>query len=724
MAESRITRSRAEQIPGGVEWNGDGSGMIHCPYHDDKKPSCSIDIEKEVFNCFGCDAKGTLRELFGHCGIEYDGKYQLTNQEQTPYDYRDLNGELLYQNVRYYKKTGEKGFYARRPKPGGGWINSIKGVERVLYHLLDTMFAIEAHKTIYVVEGEKDADNLIRLGYAATCNEGGAKNWKKAHAQWLKNADIVIIGDRDKAGQSWVRAVARSLKDLAASVKTIDLPYPITADNGRDISDWLSEHSADDLPDLLEKSEKYDFESDKLSESTETDSKAEKSTDLTDFSDRWTDLANAVRFSDFAKGKVLYCDPHSRWYYYDGRRWAEDRVNYVDGMAKQLIRLLYAEGSTIIDDKERQAFIKGALSLEGRGRLRNFIELSRSDLAIVPENFNADPLLLNVNNGVVNLKTGELQGHAPELLLSKISEVEYDPAAECPQWLDHLALCFNGDLDIVSYFQRLVGYTLSAETGEHAFIFAYGPPSTGKSTTLNVIEKLLGEYAVRTAIETFLLQKFSDHPASVYALSGARMILAQEPGKGRRWNEARINELTGEPRISARKMRGDPENIPVTGKIWISANYKPRVDDPSGAFWRRIRLLPFDYKIPPEDKILDFDKLLWAEESSGILNWALRGFQLWREQGLEPTPQKVTRAIAGYRDDEDVLTEFFEEYVDRIPGATIGAQELFNAYRDYCEENGLKAFSKQKFPREMEDRGYTRIRTMKGWEWQNLALKS
>ncbi len=436
----------------------------------------------------------------------------------------------------------------------------------------------------------------------------------------------------------------------------------------------------------------------------------------------WTDISNARRFYEVALGRLLYCDPHARWYYYDGKRWAEDRSLQVITVAKGMIRGLYSEIADIYDDKERKAFARGVLSLETKNKIQSMTDLAKDDLSVVPEELDVNPLLLNVANGILDLGNDKVLHHSPDLKITKISTAVFVKNAECPMWLTHLATCFQDDLELITYFQKLVGYSLSGETGEQIFVFVYGAGETGKSTTINIIEKLLGDYAVRTAVETFLQQNNADHPSNIYALAGARFILAQEPGKGRRWNESRIKEMSGERKIAARRMRADWEEIAITGKIWISSNNKPRVDDSSG-FWRRIKLLPFDHAVPEDERILDYDKQLWSEESSGILSWALRGYGLWKKEGLRDTPEKVLHAIASYKDDSDVLKEFIENKIEKSPGGRVGAQTLYDAYRKWAEENGLKAFSNKRFPSELEERGCTRTRTQNGIFWLDMVLK-
>ena len=436
---------------------------------------------------------------------------------------------------------------------------------------------------------------------------------------------------------------------------------------------------------------------------------------------RFTDLSNASLFSEKHRGRILFCHPHQSWYAWDSTRWTKDDEGLVFSLAKAMVRDFMKEAANIVDDEERRRVAKGALSCESRNKITSFVQLAQSDCPIKPDAFDTEDMLFNSAGGVLDLQAGKLLPHSPELLLTKISPVMYDKAAEAPAWEQHLSTCFQDDLELIRYFQKLCGYTLSGSTEEQIFIFVYGGGANGKSVTLDVIEHVLGDYATRTSAETFLDQRNSDHSTVVHALRGARMILAQEISKGRKWNEGRLKELSGERTVSARAMRADPENVRINGKIWISANHKPNVDDASEAFWRRIKLLPFEYRIPDEDQDKRIKDKLVAE-APGILNWMLRGYKAWRDEGLTE-PNQVKSATNAYRSDSDIFREFIDEHIDEQRGARIGAKDLHDRYFKWTSENHMKPYGAKRFSQEMQEHGYTKARTKKGVLWLDICLR-
>ena len=194
-------RSDVEKlIPGGVQWGGNGEGQIHCPYHEDKNPSCSVNIDKETFFCHACGEKGKLSALIERCG----GAPQSPGNTQ--YDYLDAEGILKYQVVRYYK-DGRKCFYLRHPNGSGDWINNLKGVDFIPYNLPAIIEGAKTARPVFVVEGERDADRLNALGAIASCNHGGAGKWRANHAKFFKGVNVFLIGDYDIPGLAHVEKV-------------------------------------------------------------------------------------------------------------------------------------------------------------------------------------------------------------------------------------------------------------------------------------------------------------------------------------------------------------------------------------------------------------------------------------------------------------------------------------------------------------------------------------
>ncbi len=229
------TKTLVSQIRGGVEWNGD-QGKLCCPFHDDKNPSCSVNVKDNVFNCFGCSEKGTIWQLLDRAGITYQ---RDSDNGNTPYDYVDAVGVLRYQSVRT-PKPGGKDFFLRQPN-GSGWFNKMTGVSPLLFNLPAVVKAIAKDETVVFCEGEKDVLQLKKIGFVGTTSHGGVNNWKPKLAEFLAGARIVLCGDQDVPGLKYIEKVGRSLQGTAKDIRILQLPYEIAEDHGKDLTDYIQE---------------------------------------------------------------------------------------------------------------------------------------------------------------------------------------------------------------------------------------------------------------------------------------------------------------------------------------------------------------------------------------------------------------------------------------------------------------------------------------------------
>ncbi len=230
---SLILQDVAARFGGGKPRTG-GSYQVKCPCHDDNEASLTISEGKDgkvVLHCHaGCNTEDILRAKgLTYADISPNGKHPTIVAE---YDYRNEAGELVYQIVRYEPKA----FKQRRPGGKDGWIWNMEGIEPLPYRLPELLQAAREGKTIYIAEGEKDVDNLWKIGIPATTNHGGAGNWQDTHSRHLKGADVVILPDNDDAGRKRTNTVVASLKGLARQIRVLELP---SLPEKGDVSDWI-----------------------------------------------------------------------------------------------------------------------------------------------------------------------------------------------------------------------------------------------------------------------------------------------------------------------------------------------------------------------------------------------------------------------------------------------------------------------------------------------------
>jgi putative DNA primase/helicase len=310
--------------------------------------------------------------------------------------------------------------------------------------------------------------------------------------------------------------------------------------------------------------------------------------------EKFTDLGNARRFVARYRDTMRYCEGWTRWLVWDGMRWAEDERLEALARAGDLIRSLYPIAGTIEDEDRRKAFLKHLIKSESHRSLSALLNLAKADrrLARHPDDFDRDPWLYTVNNGTINLKTGELLSHNPEHLITKLAPVTYNPLAQCPEWLEFLNMIMLGRVSLIGFLKRAMGSSLTGITSDKAMFILYGPGGdNGKSSMIEVMEMVLGDYARRTPISTFLQQRPGNIPNDIARLRGARFVWAAENDRDVRLAESLIKEMTGGDRMVARFMRGEFFEFVPAFKLWLATNHKPAVRG-DAALWRRLKLVP------------------------------------------------------------------------------------------------------------------------------------
>lgn len=407
--------------------------------------------------------------------------------------------------------------------------------------------------------------------------------------------------------------------------------------------------------------------------------------------DHKTDLGNAVRLINKHGNHLRYSTEMGKWYVWTGHKWEADKSQRVRTMAFDTIRDMYKEASRATSDTERSELVAWAVQSENATRISSMISLAQAFVTITVEDMDSDPYVLNLRNGVLDLQTGDFITHDPAFMLTKMAPVAYDENAECPLWTSFLNRIMDGNEGLIDFLQRAVGYSLTGCTTEHVLFFLYGSGANGKSTFLNTLMNVLGDYAKPTDPDLLLSKQGESHPTGVADLRGARMAITNEIEDGKRLAENLVKQLTGGDRLKARYMRQDFFDFLPTHKLWIAGNYKPVIRGVDEGIWRRMRLVPFNVTIPPEER----DKHLEAKlkkEYHGILRWAIDGAMKWRESGLT-YPEEVRAAVDQYRSEQDALSGFLEEECVISPTVKAPKAILYKAYVTWCEENGQHPYS-------------------------------
>jgi putative DNA primase/helicase len=619
------------------------------------------------------------------------------------YDFKDAKGVLLFQVVRWQPK----GFSQRRPDGSGDWIWNLRGVKPVLYRLPELLSA-DPREPVFVGEGEKDVDNLARLGLVCTTNCMGAGKWRNEYCEVLRGRKVVLLPDNDPKGSDHMQAVAQLLEGVASSVKIVELPN--LPEKG-DASDWLAAGGTlEALNGLVEQTQEYSQETKSVCSAEHDSEKCAPRPAVSSSHPHLTDLGNAQRLVKRHGADLKFCHEQKKWLVWDGTRWAVDSNGEVERRAKHTVISIYAEAAEEEDADRRGCLAKWAAASESRGRISAMIELAKTepDIPISLGALDANPFLLNCQNGTVNLRTGELQDHRRDDFCTKLVSVSYDPVATCPLFLDFLDQIMDGNDGLTTFLQRAVGYSLTGSTEEHVIFVFHGGGANGKSTLVETVRTLLGDYAATADPNLLLAGKDEGVRNDVARLAGSRFVSTVETPAGKRMAETLVKQLTGGDRIAARFLYCEFFEFTAQFKLVLATNYRPRIYGTDKGIWRRIRLVPFNVTIPDADQDKELPNKLRCE-LPGILAWALKGCLKWQEHGLG-VPPEVSAATESYRQEMDVLGAFLAECCHENPALTVPVRDLYQAYACWCDENGEQPLKKRDLGIQLSERGFAPYR--------------
>jgi putative DNA primase/helicase len=409
--------------------------------------------------------------------------------------------------------------------------------------------------------------------------------------------------------------------------------------------------------------------------------------------------ALALAFADRHADTLRHVAKWGSWLSFDGTRWQHDETLHAFDLARAICR------EAALESDKSPSTVASAKTVAAVERL------AKADrrLAATVEQFDSNPWLLNAAGETYDLRTGIGRDPDPNDYLTKQAGCACAPVGTPhPKWTAFLKRITNGDTELQAFHQRYAGYCCTGLTTEHVFLFGYGTGANGKGTYMNTIAKVFGDYATVADMNTFLHTRNERHPADLAKLYGARLVIAQETERGRRWDEAKIKTLTGGDRITARYMRQDYFDFDPTFKLFIAGNHKPRLNTIDEAMRRRLLLAPFKVLIKPAERDKDFADKLKAEYPA-ILRWCIDGCLQWQRDGLKP-PASVRDATASYFADQDVVQQWLDECTtDDFNGFT-RLSELFASWKHWCDTRNLPIGTATALADMLDIKGYERKR--------------
>ena len=443
-----------------------------------------------------------------------------------------------------------------------------------------------------------------------------------------------------------------------------------------------------------------------------------------------TDTGNAHRLYDRFGKVIKYSYNRKRWYFWDGKSWILDEMGEIKKLADEICEDLKKEAWNIQDEDLREQALRFAKRTASSSAKEAMIKECQhiNDIPAMPEDFDSYIDFINCQNGIINLRNGELIPHDSNFMMSKICNSEYDTLKREPKmWLSFLNDVTNGDKELIDYIQRCVGYSLSGSNREQCAYFLYGMGNNGKSTFLDTISDLMGGYASNVQPDTLMIQSRLGSSGGgantdIARLKSSRFVTCEEPTEGVRLNEGLLKQLTGGSKVTCRFLYGDEFEYTPEFKIWIATNHKPTVRGTDFGIWRRIRLIPFEVNIPKEkvDKNLKY-KL--RQEFPQILAWAVEGCMKWQQNGIDP-PSIVSNATKEYRQEMDIVASFVEQciVIDYTADEIVYASDLFAMYAKWAKINNEFEMSSKKFFMEVAKSLPDRNRNSKGIYYSKIRF--
>jgi putative DNA primase/helicase len=440
-----------------------------------------------------------------------------------------------------------------------------------------------------------------------------------------------------------------------------------------------------------------------------------------------SDSGNGERMVAMFGDQFRYIPVRNKWMHWDGTMWCTDyRAVYLTRCVKAMVKVMHDQGVNSAND----ALVKHANKSLSAERIGATVKMLASEKKMFAEadDFDRHRHLLNVENGILNLTTGDLIPHDPSYLCTKKMNASYQPDAPCPRWDEYLSTVIP-DPELRDFTQRMAGYTMTGNPVQRALAILYGPGGTGKSRFVEILAALFGSYGATAAESLFRSKREQNGPTNdLNDLRGARLASVSELDYGIRMDEALVKRLTGLDRITSRGLYEENQTWLPQCVIWLATNHLPRINSDDGAIWDRMKVIAFKEQITEEKKdpyILD--KLM--AEADGILNWLLAGVAKYQELGLDQ-PERVRQSVAEYQNEQDVVRQFLED--SETEGRllinadnheyTILRTQLYAMFHEWCRANLIPStLGQMRFNARLAAHGYGTVKRSR-WYWVGIQV--
>ncbi len=455
-----------------------------------------------------------------------------------------------------------------------------------------------------------------------------------------------------------------------------------------------------------------------------------------EIADTATDLDASLRFVERTRTALRFC-PGIGWLHWDGTRWnpEEGEAGAVQ-LSIAAARAWTAAAATGSDDG-RVERTKRALGMESLSHINAAVTLAESDprLRVHHDALDADPWLLNVKNGTLDLHAGTLRPHHRAHLCTKLAPAVYTEGAKHPALEKLLANLEHGAPGLGDFLARCVGATLTGDASPEVVILVQGPGGNGKTTLLESLASLLGDYVCKLPFESLCASRNGRSPGGaspdLVRLRGSRLAYASEGDEAARLDAGAVKLLSGNERVTVRALYSAPMEINQTWKLWLATNFDPATDADDSGIWRRLLKLPFPALAPEHrDPAIKRELVNDPAARSALLSWALAGCLDWQargggREGLAP-PACVLAATNAYREANNVTGQWYAELLEEEatldPNAVTPTAELRGHYEEWCESVGASALGIKRLSAFLTDKGLVQVRGRAARGWRGIRF--
>jgi len=524
-------------------------------------------------------------------------------------------------------------------------------------------------------------------------------------------------------------AIYRIACDMKARGWTLAEATAAIMSRVRRIEPALTQDDIDDIPRQIENAFKSDREpghesspaqraAQAIVASAQADEQYDGAVDLSR-PHTFSDVGMGRRLAKMMSGRMLYVRERKVFAHWDGRRWTMPADHIAEHAAKRLHDLLWNELQLVEGDRKMAA--KYVLESGTRPRIAAAVWSWQSEPAVnvSQTEFDAHSMLLNVRNGVIDLSSGQLMPHDPALRLTQMAAVEYVPGARSELWERFIREVTSDDEERAEFLQQAFGLALTGDVSDEVLVCHNGGGCNGKSTALEAVGKMLGDYAAVAPPGMFAVRKFDTHPTEIAGLRGKRFVTATEQEGNKALRESLIKQMTGGDTIRTRGMREDFWEMTPTWHIHIAYNTAPRLMGTDDGIRRRLRVVPWNasFKKAPDPTVKE--RLTGEAERSGILNWCLEGLRKRLTSGRLYSPESVMIATDEYIDDEDLIGRFIAERIEADDQGVVELREMLRAFREWMQADGspryvVDGYTATALGRELARRGYRKMRPDSG----------